>query len=56
MALMVAMAEPVSTPKAMQAQVVMTPVAPRTRPTKDLTQSISILEMPLYSMSTPAKM
>jgi hypothetical protein len=56
MAEMVAMAEPVRTPKAMQAQMVMTPVAPRMRPTKDLIQSISILEMPLYSMMTPAKM
>ena len=50
------MAEPVRTPKAMQAQVVMMPVAPRTRPTKDLIQLMSIREMPLYSMRQPAKM
>ena len=56
MALMVAMAEPVSTPKAMQVMVQMMPREPRMRPRMDWIQLTTSLEMPLCSISTPAKM
>ena len=56
MALMVAIAEPVRTPKAMDASVQMMPSAPRTLPISPLSQSMRVLDMPLCSMMVPAYM
>ena len=56
MAESVAVAEPVSRPKAMQASVVTAPTLPRTLPMMESHQSISADEMPLCSIRTPARM